>query len=72
MRKLLGEMLIEDGVINDEQLKDALKVQKEDGNLLGITLVKLGYIDSDTLLGYLKQQGTIIKIHKRQDGRQAI
>ena len=64
MRKLLGEMLVEDNVITQEQLEEALTIQRKDGNLIGVILVKLGYLDEDTLVEYLKNQGTIVKIKK--------
>jgi hypothetical protein len=63
MKKLLGELLIEGGEITSEQLDEALKVQKKDGDLLGAILVNLGYLDDDILLEYLKMQGTTIKMH---------
>jgi hypothetical protein len=63
MKKLLGELLIEGGEITSEQLDEALKVQRKDGDLLGAILVNLGYLDDDILLEYLKMQGTTIKMH---------
>ena len=41
--KQLGELLLERGIINEEQLVNALKVQKERGGLIGPVLVMLGY-----------------------------
>lgn len=42
-KKRLGEMLLEEGLITEENIQDALKRQKESGELLGAALVKLGY-----------------------------
>jgi type IV pilus assembly protein PilB len=63
MKKLLGELLIEGGEITHEQLNEALKIQKKDGDLLGAILVKLGYLDDVVLLDFLKMQGTKVKTH---------
>ncbi len=43
-KKRLGEILVSEGLINDEQTLEALKKQKETGELLGEILVKLGYV----------------------------
>jgi hypothetical protein len=63
MRKRLGELLMDGGEINHEQLEEALEIQKHDGDLLGVILVKLGYIEDDTLLEFLQMQGTHVKMH---------
>ena len=64
MKKLLGEILVEGGEITIEQLDEALHIQKKDGDLLGVILVDLGYLEETTLLEYLKMQGTIVKMHQ--------
>ncbi len=54
-----GELLVEDGVITDEQLDTALAMQRsrrDQKNLLGVILIRLGYIDMDTLIKYLEIQ----------------
>ena len=43
-KKRLGEILVSEGLINDEQVQEALKKQSETGELLGEVLVKLGYV----------------------------
>jgi type IV pilus assembly protein PilB len=63
MKKLLGELLIEGKEITPEQLDEALKIQKKDGDLLGVILVNLGYLDDNILLEYLKMQGTRVNMH---------
>jgi type IV pilus assembly protein PilB len=45
----LGAKLIRNGLITGEQLEHALTVQLSDGDLLGQTLVRLGYIDEQQL-----------------------
>ncbi|MDY6969195.1 MAG: hypothetical protein SVR08_11170 [Spirochaetota bacterium] len=67
MKKLLGEMLIEDNIITREQLQEALNLQKSEDNLLGVILVKLGFLDDEILLEYLRMQGTKIKIKERKE-----
>lgn len=62
-RKRLGEMLVEGGVITEEELHGALEIQKTDGAMLGVILAREGLIDDDTLLEYLKLQGTRVHMH---------
>ena len=47
--KRLGEILVEAGSITQEQCDEALLVAKENHDVLGTTLVKMGYIDEKTL-----------------------
>ncbi|MBI5368509.1 MAG: hypothetical protein HZA54_15850 [Planctomycetes bacterium] len=42
-KKRLGEMLLEEGLITEEHINEALKRQQESGEMLGESLVKLGY-----------------------------
>lgn len=62
VRKRLGELLVEGGVITEEQLHEALEIQKTDGALLGVILTQQGYLDDETLLEYLKMQGTRVHV----------
>lgn len=43
-KKRLGEILSDEGLLNEEQVQEALKRQKVTGELLGEALVKLGYV----------------------------
>src|SRR6476659_8919378 len=45
----LGELLTKAGLISQDQLKDALKTQKETGGKLGETLIKLGFVAEDDI-----------------------
>ncbi len=54
--KLLGELLRERGIINEEQLSKALKFQKERGGLIGQILVNLGYAKEDEIAQALTVQ----------------
>jgi type II secretory ATPase GspE/PulE/Tfp pilus assembly ATPase PilB-like protein len=52
---LIGEMLVEEGIITKEQLKDGLEEQKRTGLKIGEILIKMGYISKEilwTFLGY--------------------
>jgi type IV pilus assembly protein PilB len=50
----LGELLVETGLINTQQLQKALQVQQETGKFLGETLVSLGFISPNDLGPCLK------------------
>ena len=52
----LGQMLVSFQVITEEQLKQALALQKREGLRLGSALIKLGYISEKGLLGFLGKQ----------------
>jgi type IV pilus assembly protein PilB len=43
-KKRLGEILISEGLITQEQVQEALKEQQKKGILLGEALVQLGYV----------------------------
>lgn len=43
-KKRLGEILVSEGLVTEDQVQEALRKQGETGDLLGATLVKLGYI----------------------------
>jgi MSHA biogenesis protein MshE len=52
----IGDLLVENGVITEQQLLDALKQQKSTGQKLGTTLINLGYVGEEELLRFLAQQ----------------
>jgi type IV pilus assembly protein PilB len=52
----LGELLTKAGLISQDQLKDALKVQKETGSKLGETLIKLAFVTEEDITECLSQQ----------------
>jgi type IV pilus assembly protein PilB len=54
--KRLGELLIEAGLINREQLNQALGIQKRTGEKLGQVLTRLEYISTDKLIEFLSKQ----------------
>ncbi|MFH1877565.1 MAG: hypothetical protein ABH883_02010 [Candidatus Omnitrophota bacterium] len=52
----LGEILINSGIIGEEQLRGALDFQKREGGILGEILVKLGYVNERDIVQALTEQ----------------
>lgn len=59
MPKRIGEILIDAGLINSEQLHEVLNEQKITKEFIGNILIKKGYIKEDVLLGVLSNQFNI-------------
>lgn len=55
-KKRLGEILLEKGLITEEQLKIALQIQKSTKRLLGDILIFLGFIDQGQLSSVLSSE----------------
>ena len=55
-RRRLGEMLLDEGIITQDQLDAALKAKEEKGGFIGQALVELGHIDQRTLISFLVKQ----------------
>lgn len=55
-RQLLGEMLIEKNIITEEQLKEALQIQRNTGERLGRILINLGYATERDITNMLEAQ----------------
>jgi type IV pilus assembly protein PilB len=62
-KKRLGEMLIENKLLTDEQVKQALIEQKDNRLKLGQFLIRQGVIKEDQLIDLLSQQLKIEKYH---------
>lgn len=56
MKKRLGDMLIEESIITEDQLEQALKIQQKQHQRLGVILVDLGYTDEKTIAKALTRQ----------------
>ena len=56
IKKRLGEILIEDGVLTKENLEEALHQQKKEGGLIGQILIRLGYISEENLVAAIGKQ----------------
>jgi len=52
----IGDLLLQNDVITEQQLMTALREQKNTGRKLGRTLIDLGYVDEDNLLNILSRQ----------------
>src|SRR5215218_4250272 len=52
----LGELLTKASLITQDQLKEALRVQKDTGGKLGETLIKLGFVSEEDITEWLSQQ----------------
>jgi type IV pilus assembly protein PilB len=66
MRKKLGEMLVDAGVIDEAQLRSALADQRRWGRSLGRTLVEMRMIGEDALVRVLAQQFGVPSIDLEQ------
>ena len=56
MAAKLGQILIVSNIISEDQLKEALNLQRREGGRLGTNLVKLGYITEEKLVTFLSRQ----------------
>lgn len=56
LRQRLGDLLVTENIITNDQLELALQQQKQLGRKLGATLIDLGFIEEEQLLRFLAQQ----------------
>jgi type IV pilus assembly protein PilB len=56
MSQRIGDLLVKEKVITQEQLEQALKTQKDSGTRLGSALVKLGFLSEDDVTNFLSRQ----------------
>jgi MSHA biogenesis protein MshE len=56
LKKRLGDLLVDEQLISEAQLGNALKEQRNLGLKLGATLIHLGYLNEDQILTFLAQQ----------------
>jgi type IV pilus assembly protein PilB len=52
----LGQLLIDNHIITEEQLQKALEIQRKEGGRLGSVLVRLGFLSEEKLVSFLSQQ----------------
>ena len=55
-KKRLGELLMEEGLVTEDQVNEALKQQAGTGELLGEVLTKLGYVTEADIVRTLAAQ----------------
>jgi len=53
---LLGQLLLKAQLLTEVQLNEALRVQKLEGKRLGNILLKLGYVNEESLITFLSRQ----------------
>lgn len=61
MRKRLGDMLLDSGIVDEEQVNRALSQSKEDHLKLGEELVKLGFVTENQIADVLSQQLKLLR-----------
>lgn len=66
MHKKLGEILIEEGIITEEQLNVALEEQRKNGNRIGTNLIKLGMVTPQKVTELLGKQYQVSSIDLSQ------
>jgi type IV pilus assembly protein PilB len=54
-RKLFGQILREKGFVTEEQIQEAMAIQKQKGGLLGNILVSLQYVTNDQIMQALSE-----------------
>src|SRR2546430_1338589 len=56
MKKRLGEMLVDEGIISEEQLQEAMHEQKIKGGRLEKILISQGYVTQDVIMAFVGTQ----------------
>lgn len=56
LRMRLGDLLVSQNIVTEDQLQVALQQQKQNGRKLGATLLELGFLSESQLLTFLGQQ----------------
>lgn len=74
LKMRLGDLLVQDGMITETQLQQALADQKQNGRKLGVTLIDLGFIAEHDLLEFLARQLNIplIELGDRKISQQVV
>lgn len=58
-RELIGQIVRRKGYVTEDQVKEALSVQKERGGTIGDILISKGYVTEDQLVSALSSQSGI-------------
>ncbi|MEG6565810.1 ATPase, T2SS/T4P/T4SS family [Thermoanaerobacterium saccharolyticum] len=66
IKKKLGDLLVEVGLLDENQLNNAIKIQKKTGEKLGKILVKEGYLTEEQIIEALEFQLGIPHIDMRK------
>ncbi len=62
-RKRMGDMLLAEHVVTEEQIEQALVEAKKDGMLLGEKLLQLGFVTADSIAQVLSNQLQMERVH---------
>ena len=52
----LGQLLVSNNIIKEEQLEEALELQKKEGGRVGTNLIKMGFLTDEVLVEFLSEQ----------------
>ncbi|MCR4611917.1 MAG: Flp pilus assembly complex ATPase component TadA, partial [Lachnospiraceae bacterium] len=66
-RKRMGDMLLDEGLVTQEQVEFAAKAAREDGIFLGEELIKLGFVTQDSVADALSNQMRIPRVHLNEE-----
>jgi len=61
-RRRIGELMVEDGVITDRQLREALALQEGQGGRVADRLITLGYLTAHSFCNFLARQPGVSSI----------
>ena len=56
MAAKLGQLLISANIISEEQLREAMALQRKEGGRIGANLIRLGYLNEEKLVAFLSKQ----------------
>ena len=56
MASKIGQLLVNSRIISEDQLNEAVGLQRREGGRLGANLIKLGYITEEKLVSFLSKQ----------------
>ncbi|RJR14534.1 MAG: type IV-A pilus assembly ATPase PilB [Nitrospiraceae bacterium] len=56
MAAKIGQLLLNNKIITEDQLNKALEIQKKEGGRVGSNLIKLGYLTEESLVEFLSRQ----------------
>lgn len=59
----IGQLLLQANIVTEDQIKEAITLQKKEGGRLGTNLIKLGYITEEKLVNFLSKQFNVPAIN---------
>ncbi len=66
-RKRMGDMLVDEGLVTEEQVVSALQAAREDGMMLGEKLIQLGLVTQDSVADALSNQLGFDRVHLEEE-----